>query len=70
MISLSLFLSATVAIHGYQLCPGEHVLSVISCPLGTGDGQRIYYVVGTAFVNHTEKEPRQGRVLVLEVAEG
>ena len=41
-----------------------------SCPLGTIDPQRVYYVVGTAFVNQTEKEPSQGRVLVLEVTEG
>ena len=59
-----------LAIHGYQLSPQEHALSVTSCPLGTIDPQRVYYVVGTAFVNQTEKEPSQGRVLVLEVTEG
>ena len=58
------------AIHGYQLCPKEHALSITSCPLGVGDAQRVYYIVGTAFVNHMEREPTQGRVLVLEVTEG
>ncbi len=58
------------AIHGYQLCPMEHALSITSCPLGAGDSQQVYYIVGTAFVNHMEREPTQGRVLVLEVTEG
>ena len=64
------FFDPPPAIHGYQLSPKEHALSVTSCPLGTIDPQRVYYVVGTAFVNQTEKEPSQGRVLVLEVTEG
>ena len=61
-----------IVVHSYQLCPREHALSVTSCPLGgsESDPHAVYYIVGTAFVDPTSKEPNQGRVLVLEVTEG
>ena len=67
--SLSHSLSLTV-VHGYQLCQGEHAVSVTSCTLGeTGDPKNTFYVVGTAFVDVGEKEPTLGRVLVFSVSD-
>ena len=46
-------------------------MSITSCSLGgSGDVQKTYYVVGTAFVDPNEKEPSNGRVLVFEVSKG
>jgi len=46
-------------------------VSITSCSLGeSSDVQKTYYVVGTAFVDPNEKEPKYGRVLVFEVTKG
>ena len=41
-----------------------------SCTLGdSGDVKSTFYVVGTAFVDVSEREPSQGRVLVFQVTD-
>ena len=52
------------AIHGYQLSPREHVVSLTSCVLDSAH----YFAVGTAFVDPTEKEPNRGRIMLFRVS--
>ena len=54
-------------LHGYQLSPREHVISVTSVSLGSDSTP--YYVAGTAFVDPMEKEPNRGRVLLFRVSD-
>ena len=54
--------------HAFQLCPREHAVSICSCTLGD-DPKNMFYVVGTAFVDPTEKEPTKGRILMFQVLE-
>ncbi len=57
-----------IALHGFQLLRTEQAVSMTSCTLGApDDAKSTYYIVGTAFVNPNEKEPKQGRILVLKV---
>lgn len=55
-------------LHAYQLAPREHAVSITSCSMG-GDMRNTYFVVGTAFVDPTQKEPTKGRILVFQVTE-
>ena len=48
--------------------PMEYALCMISCKLG--DDPNHYYVVGTATVIPDESEPKQGRVIIFQYAEG
>ena len=50
----------------YPLEPNENDTSIISCSF---DGDDIYFVVGTAFVDpHSEPESSRGRILVFKVS--
>ena len=45
-------------------------MSLTSCTLGeSGDQKNTFFIVGTAFVDVGEREPTQGRVLVLQVTD-
>lgn len=54
--------------HAYQLFPREHAVSIASCTVGS-DPKSAYFVVGTAFVLPSEKEPVRGRILVFQVTD-
>lgn len=53
-------------LHAHQFMPSESALSILSTHLGEGDDE--YFVVGTAFVNNDEPEPKQGRLVVYKWA--
>ena len=55
-------------IHSHQLMQQEFAASVLSCKLG--DDPCPYYVVGTAFINPEEAEPKSGRLLIFSWADG
>jgi len=46
----------------------EYAMSIISCKLG--DDPTPYYVVGTAMVVPDESEPKQGRIVIFQYADG
>ena len=46
----------------------EYALSIVSTKLG--DDSNTYYVVGTAFVNPEESEPKQGRIIMFLYQDG
>lgn len=50
-------------LHAHQFMPTENVVSILSAPLGE-DNREEYFIVGTAFVNLDEPEPKQGRLIV------
>lgn len=52
-------------LHAHQFMPTENVVSILSAPLGQ-DSHEEYFIVGTAFVNLDEPEPKQGRVIVFK----
>ncbi|XP_017785317.1 PREDICTED: DNA damage-binding protein 1 [Nicrophorus vespilloides] len=52
-------------LHAYQLMQQEYAMSLISCRLG----EETYYVVGTAMLNPEESEPKQGRLLMFQLAD-
>ncbi|XP_071830754.1 DNA damage-binding protein 1-like [Apostichopus japonicus] len=55
-------------LHAYQFGPSEVATSLMSCKLGSDPNP--YYVVGTAMVKLEEPEPKQGRLYVLQYADG
>ncbi|RZF44982.1 hypothetical protein LSTR_LSTR001943 [Laodelphax striatellus] len=55
-------------LHAHQLLQSEYALSLTSTKLG--DDPVTYYVVGTAFVNPDESEPKQGRIVILQFQDG
>ena len=61
------FLS-TIVLHAHTLLPNENALSLISTNLG--EDSTPYYIVGTAFVNGEDPEPKSGRIIVFHYNEG
>jgi len=55
-------------LHAQQLQQSEFALSLVSCRLG--DDPNTYYIVGTAFVNPEESEPKLGRILMFHFHDG
>nr|CAG4640606.1 EOG090X00HD [Eulimnadia texana] len=55
-------------LHAHQFMLNECALSVMSARLG--DDPNIYYIVGTAMVIPEEPEPKQGRILLFQWADG
>jgi DNA damage-binding protein 1 len=55
-------------LHAHQLMPNEFVTSLLSTKLG--DDPNTYYIVGTAMVCPEEAEPKQGRIIVFQFADG
>ncbi|XP_065222979.1 DNA damage-binding protein 1 [Planococcus citri] len=55
-------------LHAHQLPANEYALSLESCKLG--DDPNYYYVIGTAFVNPEESEPKVGRIIMFQYDEG
>lgn len=51
-------------LHAHQFMPTETVVSILSTRLGDSDEE--YFVVGTAYVNSDEPEPKQGRLIVFK----
>lgn len=49
-------------LHAHHFQPSEYAMSLVSCKLG--DDPITYYIVGTAFVNPEESEPKQGRLIM------
>ena len=57
-----------LVLHAHQLLPSEYALSLVTGKFG--DDSNSYYVVGTAFVNPEESEPKQGRIVVFSYSDG
>jgi DNA damage-binding protein 1 len=55
-------------LHAHMLRPNEHALSIMSAKLG--EDSATYYVVGTAFVNPEEAEPKLGRLILFAWQDG
>ncbi|KAK3729709.1 hypothetical protein RRG08_002004 [Elysia crispata] len=55
-------------LHAHTLLPNENALSLISTNLG--EDSTPYYIVGTAFVNGEDPEPKSGRIIVFHYNEG
>ncbi|KAK7098349.1 DNA damage-binding protein 1-like isoform X2 [Littorina saxatilis] len=55
-------------LHAHQLMANECATSLISAKLG--EDPNTYYIVGTAFVNPEEAEPKQGRLMIFHYSEG
>ncbi|GLV40180.1 piccolo [Carabus blaptoides fortunei] len=55
-------------LHSHQLMQTEYAMSLVSCQLG--DDAHTYYVVGTALVNAEESDPKMGRILIFQWADG
>lgn len=55
-------------LHSHQLMPNEFATSLISAKLG--DDPNTYYIVGTAIVLPDEAEPKQGRIIIFNYADG
>lgn len=51
-------------LHAHHFQPSEYAVSLVSCKLG--DDPITYYVVGTAFVNAEESEPKEGRIIMFQ----
>ncbi|KAI4468317.1 dna repair/rna processing cpsf family [Holotrichia oblita] len=54
-------------LHAHQFMQQEYAMSLISAQLG--EDPNVYYIVGTAFVNPEEAEPKQGRLLLFQWTE-
>lgn len=54
--------------HAYQMLPTEYCLSIISAKLG--EDPTYYYILGTAFINPEDSEPKQGRIIMFAINEG
>ncbi|KRT81570.1 hypothetical protein AMK59_5988, partial [Oryctes borbonicus] len=54
-------------LHAHQFMQQEYAMSLISAQLG--EDPNVYYVVGTAFVNPEEAEPKQGRLMLFQWSE-
>lgn len=55
-------------IHAHQMMQSEYCLSLLSTKLG--DDPNHYYIIGTAFINPEESEPKQGRIVIFHFDEG
>ncbi|XP_046643566.1 DNA damage-binding protein 1-like [Daphnia pulicaria] len=55
-------------LHAHQFMQNEYALSIVSTRLG--DDVNPYYVVGTALVVPEESEPKQGRIVLFQWADG
>ena len=55
-------------LHAHQLMANEFATSLISAKLG--EDSNTYYIVGTAMVYPEEAEPKQGRILLFNYADG
>lgn len=55
-------------LHAHQFMQTEYVLSLVSAKLG--DDPNTYYLVGTGFVNPEEPEPKVGRIIIYQYADG
>nr|CAG4642998.1 EOG090X00HD [Ilyocryptus agilis] len=55
-------------LHAHQFMQNEYALSIVSTRLG--DDANPYYVVGTALVVPEESEPKQGRIVLFQWADG
>jgi len=55
-------------LHAHQFMSNECALSILSTKLA--DDPNVYYIVGTCFVNPDEPEPRLGRIIVFQWADG
>lgn len=55
-------------LHAHQFMQTEYVLSLVSAKLG--DDPNTYYLVGTGFVNPEEAEPKVGRIIIYQYADG
>lgn len=55
-------------LHSHQLMQTEYAMSLVSCQLG--DDPHTYYIVGTALVNAEESDPKMGRILIFQWADG
>ncbi|XP_050465445.1 DNA damage-binding protein 1 [Cataglyphis hispanica] len=55
-------------LHAHTLMPTEYALSLISTRLG--EDPTSYFVVGTAFINPDETEPKMGRILLYHWSDG
>lgn len=55
-------------LHSHQFAQTEYALSLISARLG--EDLNTYYIVGTAFVNPDEPEPKIGRIIIYLFADG
>ncbi|XP_028966942.1 DNA damage-binding protein 1 [Galendromus occidentalis] len=55
-------------LHAMQFCPNEYGVSICSAKLGSDPNP--YYIVGTAFINQEESEPKVGRIFVLRWHDG
>lgn len=66
---VSIFSYTSIATHGFQLLEAEQALCVASCTFGNSTEAKssTFYVVGTAIVTPSEKEPKNGRILVFQV---
>ncbi|KAE8747775.1 hypothetical protein FOCC_FOCC005387 [Frankliniella occidentalis] len=51
-------------LHAHQFMQTEYALSLLSCKLG--DDPTTYYIVGTAYINPEESEPKFGRILIFQ----
>lgn len=54
-------------LHAHKFMPTEQAASILSAKLGESEEE--YYIVGTAFVNQDEPEPKQGRIVVFKWSE-
>lgn len=57
-----------LVLHAHQFMQNEYALSIVSTRLG--DDANPYYVVGTALVVPEESEPKQGRIVLFQWADG
>nr|CAG4643697.1 EOG090X00HD [Lepidurus arcticus] len=55
-------------LHAHQFMQGEYALSIVTAKLA--DDPLPYYVVGTAMVVPEESEPKQGRLILFQWADG
>uniref|UniRef100_A0A1B6DPY2 DNA damage-binding protein 1 n=2 Tax=Clastoptera arizonana TaxID=38151 RepID=A0A1B6DPY2_9HEMI len=55
-------------LHSHELLPNEYALSLVSTKLG--EDPDTYYIVGTAFVDPEDSEPKQGRIVMFQFTDG
>ena len=55
-------------LHAHQFMQNEYAMSIVSARLG--DDVNPYYIVGTAVVVPEESEPKQGRIVLFQWADG
>lgn len=55
-------------LHAHQFIQAEFAMSIVSTKLG--DDPNVYYIVGTAMVLPDESDPKQGRIIIFQWADG